>query len=63
MSNRNYGQGTDGSNPDETFAPDNPGKPKGCRHRATNTIEELLQGSSEPLTQKAVDTALASPTK
>ena len=62
MSSRNCGRKTDGRNPDGTFAVGNPGKPKGSRHRATKAVEELLQGSSEALTQKAVDTALAGDT-
>lgn len=55
---RNSGTSSDGRNPDGTFAPGNPGKPKGSRHRATRAVEGLLQGSSESLTQKALDLAL-----
>ncbi len=40
------------------FAPGNPGKPKGTRHKVTRAIEELLDGQSEAITQKAVDMAL-----
>lgn len=56
--NRNSGENTDGRNPDGTFAPGNPGKPRGSRHRATQAIENMLQGQSEALTQKAIDLAL-----
>jgi hypothetical protein len=34
------------------FAPGNPGRPKGARHRATRAIEALLEGQGEALTQK-----------
>lgn len=49
---------------DETgkFAPGNPGKPKGTRHKVTRAVEELLEGQSEALSQKAVDLALAGDT-
>jgi len=50
---RNSGRNTDG-----TFAPGNPGKPKGSRHRATMAAAALLDGQSEALTRKAVELAL-----
>lgn len=40
------------------FAPGNPGRPKGARHKATRAIEELLDGEAEGLTRKAVELAL-----
>lgn len=40
------------------FAPGNPGRPKGARHKATRAIEELLNGEAEGLTRKAVELAL-----
>lgn len=40
------------------FAPGNPGKPKGTRHKVTRAVEELLGEQTEALTQKAVDLAL-----
>lgn len=40
------------------FAPGNPGRPKGARHKATRAIEGLLEGEAEGLTRKAVDMAL-----
>lgn len=55
---RNSGQKTDTRNPDGTFAPGNPGKPKGSRHRATQAIEAMLEGQQEALTQAAIDKAL-----
>ncbi|MBS9717250.1 DUF5681 domain-containing protein [Pseudohalocynthiibacter aestuariivivens] len=41
------------------FAKGNPGRPHGARHKITRAIEELLDGQSEAITQKAVDMALA----
>ncbi|KIC44982.1 hypothetical protein RA28_10775 [Ruegeria sp. ANG-S4] len=40
------------------FAQGNPGKPRGTRHRVTRAVEELLEGQSEAITQKAVELAL-----
>ncbi|MEX3314012.1 DUF5681 domain-containing protein [Sulfitobacter sp. PS-8MA] len=57
-SDRNSGAKTDGRNADGTFAPGNPGKPKGSRHRATQAIEAMLEGQREALTQAAIDKAL-----
>jgi hypothetical protein len=51
--------GNNGRNTDGTFAPGNPGKPKGARHRATQAVLTLLEGEAEALTRKAVETALA----
>lgn len=55
--NRNSGVNT-GRNPDGTFAPGNPGKPKGSRHRATLAVQTLLDGEAQAITQKAVQMAL-----
>lgn len=55
---RNSGSNTDVRNPDGTFAPGNPGKPKGSRHRATQAVQQLLDGEAEAITQKAVAMAL-----
>ena len=41
------------------FAQGNPGRPKGARHKVTRAIEELLEGQSEAITQKAIDLGLA----
>lgn len=54
---RNSGRNTDG-----TFAPGNPGKPQGARHKATKAALALLDGQAEASTQKAIDTALAGDT-
>lgn len=55
---RNSGAKSEGRNADGTFAPGNPGKPKGSRHRATQAIEAMLEGQREALTQRAIDKAL-----
>lgn len=47
-----------GRNSDGTFAPGNPGKPRGARHRITQAVQELLEGDGEALTRKAVEMAL-----
>jgi hypothetical protein len=54
---RNNGQATGGRNPDGTFAPGNPGRPKGARHKTSLAIEELLDGEAEALTRKAIELA------
>lgn len=40
------------------FAPGNPGRPKGARHKITRAVEELLHGQAEAISQKAVQMAL-----
>ncbi len=55
---RNNGPTTDGRNPDGTFAPGNPGRPAGARHRVTRVVESLLEGEAEGLTRKAIEKAL-----
>lgn len=55
---RNNGQKTDERNPDGTFAPGNPGRPRGARHKVTQAIEAMLEGQQEALTQAAIDRAL-----
>ena len=40
------------------FAPGNPGKPRGARHRVTRAVEELMEGEHERLTRIAIDKAL-----
>ena len=47
-----------GRNSDGTFAPGNPGKPKGTRHKATRAALALLDGEAEALTRQAVTMAL-----
>lgn len=54
---RNNGDttGRDGSG---RFAPGNPGRPQGARHKATMAALALLDGEAEALTRKAVGMAL-----
>lgn len=40
------------------FAPGNPGKPYGARHRVTRAVEALMEGEHEKLTRIAIDKAL-----
>lgn len=40
------------------FAPGNPGKPRGARHRVTRAVEALMEGEHEKLTRIAIDKAL-----
>ena len=40
------------------FAPGNPGKPHGTRHRVTRAVESLMEGEHEKLTRIAIDKAL-----
>ena len=40
------------------FAPGNPGKQHGTRHRVTRAVEELMEGEHERLTRIAIDKAL-----
>ncbi|MCL6286020.1 hypothetical protein M3P21_21115 [Ruegeria sp. 2012CJ41-6] len=56
--NRNNGSNTEARNPDGTFKPGNPGRPRGARHKTTRAIEALLEGEGEALAQKAIDLAL-----
>ncbi len=44
------------------FAPGNPGRPRGVRHKTTRAVEDLLHGEAEGLTRKAVDLALGGDT-
>jgi hypothetical protein len=52
---RNNAPGTRG----RPFAPGNPGRPKGTRHKVTRAAEALLDGEAVALTRKAVELALA----
>ncbi len=58
MTDRNSGSNTDGRAPDGTFAPGNPGKPKGTRNKATQAVVALLDEQADQITQKAVSMAL-----
>ncbi len=51
--NRKYAGNTRG----KPFAPGNPGKPKGPRHRVTLAAETLLEGEAEAITRKAIELA------
>ena len=42
----------------KAFAPGNPGKPHGARHRVTRAVEALMEGEHEKLTRIAIDKAL-----
>ncbi len=44
------------------FAPGNPGRPQGARHKVTLAVEELLHGEADGLTRKAIDLALSGDT-
>ena len=39
------------------FAPGNPGKPKGARHKATLAVDTLLDGEADAITRKAIEMA------
>lgn len=58
MSDRKNGSKTDGRKDDGTFAPGNPGRPKGARHKVSLAVEALLEGQAEALTKKAIENAL-----
>ena len=44
------------------FTPDNPGRPRGARHKATQAAETLLQGEADAITRKAVELAMSGDT-
>ena len=58
MTDRNNGD-TTGRDDSGRFAPGNPGRPQGARHKATMAALALLDGQVEALTRKAVEMALA----
>lgn len=39
------------------FAPGNPGRPRGARHKVTLAVEALLDGDAESITKKAITLA------
>ena len=47
---------------DGTFAPGNPGRPRGSRNKATQAVQALLEGEAEALTRRAVQMALGGDT-
>ena len=58
MTDRNNGD-TTGRDDSGRFAPGNPGRPQGARHKATMAALALLDGEAETLTRQAVTMALA----
>lgn len=48
----------DGREKNGRFAPGNPGKPKGARHKATRAALKLLDGEAKAVTRKCIDRAL-----
>ena len=56
---RNNGADTDRPLRPGAFRPGNPGRPRGCRNRATLAALALLEGEAEALARKAVEMALA----
>lgn len=56
--NRNSGVSAEGRDRKGRFAPGNPGRPKGTRHRATLAAEAVLDGEADALTRKAVELAM-----
>jgi hypothetical protein len=65
---RNYGADTadrpprPGAARPGMFRPGNPGRPPGCRNKATLAALALLEGEAEALARKAVELALAGDT-
>jgi len=57
MTSGNNGEST-GRDRKGRFTSNNPGRPKGARHKATQAAEKLLEGEAERLTRKAIDQAL-----
>lgn len=55
---RNCGTSAEGRDAKGRFAPGNPGRPKGTRHKATLAAEAILDGEADALTRKAVELAM-----
>lgn len=51
------GQKTAGRDQKGRFAPGNPGRPKGARHKATRAVENLMQGQVERVTTAVIEAA------
>jgi len=62
MDDRNNGETTGIRDASGRFAPGNPGRKPGARHRVTQAVEILLDGEAEALTRRAVELALAGDT-
>jgi hypothetical protein len=56
---RNNGAATERPPRPGTFRPGNPGRPPGCRNKATLAALALLEGEAEALTRRCVEMALA----
>ncbi|MGR3493105.1 MAG: hypothetical protein ACU0DW_13695 [Shimia sp.] len=56
--NRKDPKKSDGRNPDGTFGPGNPGKPKGARRAATKLALTLLDEHAGRLTEQLINAAL-----
>ena len=57
MSGRKNGTNTECRDPQGRFAPGNPGKPKGARHRVTRHVESLMEGDAEAITGAVIRAA------
>lgn len=53
----NNGAKTAGRDHKGRFAPGNPGRPKGARHKATQAVENLMQGQMERITAAVIEAA------
>ena len=51
------GEKTAGRDHKGRFAPGNPGRPKGARHKATRAVENLMQGQVERVTTAVIEAA------
>lgn len=54
----NNGEKTESRRKDGTFAPGNPGRPKGARNKVQLAIEAMMGDKREELTKKALEMAL-----
>lgn len=58
MSGGNNGESTaEGRDQKGRFAPGNPGRPKGARHRVTRHVESLMEGDADRVTQAVIEAA------
>ena len=57
MSGRKNGTNTECRDPQGRFAPGNPGKPKGARHRVTRHCEALMAADAEAITGRVIEAA------
>jgi len=59
MSGGNNGESTADRDQKGRFAPGNPGRPKGARHRVTRHVESLMEGDADRVTQAVIEAAAA----